>query len=276
MKNALPKITVVTVTYNAGKYLEKTINSVISQNYQNLEYIIVDGGSTDTTLSIIKKYESKISFWISEKDDGIYDAMNKGVSFASGDWVNYMNAGDSFVDSRVISDIFSSRLEADLIYGDSFFCDAFGKGRLIKAKGIETLWAALNFNHNSLFAKKDCLVEFPFDISYKIVADSKFVINCFMSGKKLLYVDIPVNNYLTGGYSDSNTVMRTVERWKLVSDYQLSSNEKIYNHYFRRLKYDNFYVDKWLIIEKNKISKLAAFFISIVLRVDNFLTPLKK
>ena len=94
--NTPPLITIITVAYNAVKDIENTILSVLNQTYPNIEYIIIDGGSTDGTLDIIKKYEDKISYWVSEPDKGIYDAMNKGTLKATGVWLNFMNAGDTF------------------------------------------------------------------------------------------------------------------------------------------------------------------------------------
>jgi hypothetical protein len=93
-----PLITFVTVVFNGEKFLEKTILSIINQTYDNIEYIIIDGGSTDGTLDIIKKYEQAIDYWVSEKDKGIYDAMNKGIDLATGEWINFMNAGDRLLD----------------------------------------------------------------------------------------------------------------------------------------------------------------------------------
>jgi len=97
-----PLISVVTVVYNGEKHLEQTIKSVLDQGYDNIEYIIIDGGSTDGTLEIIKKYEDAIDYWVSESDGGIYDAMNKAISLATGEWINFMNSGDDF-----FSDIYS-------------------------------------------------------------------------------------------------------------------------------------------------------------------------
>ena len=103
MKNDIkPLITVITVVYNGEAYLEKTILSVINQTYESVEYIIIDGGSTDGTIDIIKKYKSKINYWINEAYNGIYDAMNKGIKLATGDWINFMNAGDLFYNLSVL------------------------------------------------------------------------------------------------------------------------------------------------------------------------------
>ena len=100
------KVTVITVCYNAETGIEKTIQSVIGQTYQNIEYIIIDGGSKDHTLNIVNKYKDRISKVISEPDKGIYDAMNKGILAATGDWINFMNVGDSFFSPDTLSKVF--------------------------------------------------------------------------------------------------------------------------------------------------------------------------
>ena len=109
-------ISIVTVSYNAVLTIEQTILSVINQTYPNVEYIIIDGGSTDGTVDIIKKYEDKIAYWVSEPDKGIYDAMNKGVVVATGEWINFMNAGDIFTDGDVIDKLFSDSPQTHLIF----------------------------------------------------------------------------------------------------------------------------------------------------------------
>lgn len=118
-----PKVTVVTVCYNAAETIEKTMLSVINQTYDNVEYLIIDGGSKDETLSIIKKYEYKISKWISEPDKGIYDAMNKAIKMATGEWINFMNAGDSFASNDVLEKIFKTEYTENVkfLYSDNYY-----------------------------------------------------------------------------------------------------------------------------------------------------------
>ncbi len=117
-----PKFSIITVTYNAGKVLEDTIQSVITQTYKNMEYILVDGGSTDNTLSIINQYRSMIQQVISEPDRGLYDAMNKGIKMATGDYICFLNAGDAFHEDDTLQQMVHSLTEnalPDVLYGET-------------------------------------------------------------------------------------------------------------------------------------------------------------
>lgn len=127
------KVSIITVCYNDKENLIKTIKSVLSQTYTNIEYIVVDGGSTDGTKEVLAQYEKDVSKCVSEKDMGIYDAMNKGIRMATGDWLNFMNAGDVFASNDVIEKIVSSGLmdECSFIYSD-FYVERKDKIRLIK------------------------------------------------------------------------------------------------------------------------------------------------
>ncbi len=119
-----PLISVITICYNAAAGIERTIQSVLGQTYRNIEYIIIDGGSSDGTVDIIKKYEDRFEYWVSEPDKGIYDAMNKGIKHAEGEWLNMMNAGDNFADKDVLKNIFIAEIpeEKVFIYSDMLSC----------------------------------------------------------------------------------------------------------------------------------------------------------
>ena len=122
-----PKISVVTICYNAEKYIEETICSVLNQDYEAIEYIIVDGASKDHTMEIVKQFDSKISKIVSEKDDGIYDAMNKGIQLASGDFIIFMNAGDRFYSNSVVKEAVAASNKALIFYGEAMYTNDAGQ-----------------------------------------------------------------------------------------------------------------------------------------------------
>ena len=116
--NHTPKITVVTVVFNDVKNLEKTMLSVLNQTYTNIEYIVIDGGSNDGTIEIIKKYTDRLGFWVSEKDKGMFDAMNKGASHATGEWIQILHSGDYLMSNTIIEELFSKEhSNVDIVYG---------------------------------------------------------------------------------------------------------------------------------------------------------------
>lgn len=207
----LPLISIITVVYNGQKYLEETILSVLNQTYDNVEYIIIDGGSTDGTLDIIKKYEDKIDYWVSEKDKGIYDAMNKGIALASGQWINFMNAGDEFFDMGVLTEI-SRHLHADLVYGNhAVYDDDKNSNTVIDVSSYKDT-RNIPFCHQSLFALSKLLKENPFDMSYKIAADYDQYLKLKNLNATILYIPITISLYLDGGLS-------AISRKKLIEEY---------------------------------------------------------
>lgn len=125
----VPSISVITVSYNAVTSIEKTMLSVLNQIYDRVEYIIIDGGSVDGTLEVIQKYVDRLGYWVSEPDKGIYDAMNKGILNASGDWIIFMNCGDIFVDDNVLYSLFFGKKyeNVDVLYGDALEVDSNGR-----------------------------------------------------------------------------------------------------------------------------------------------------
>ena len=126
------KISVITICYNCRSDLEQTVNSVLAQTYANVEYIIVDGGSTDGTLAMMDKYRDRITTFISEHDDGIYDALNKGVRAATGEWIICMNAGDTFAKPTTLADVFAQQIAdgTTVLYSDFLLCHADGNRTL--------------------------------------------------------------------------------------------------------------------------------------------------
>lgn len=170
------KITIVTVTFNCFNDIEATIQSVLAQDYPDLEYIIVDGGSTDGTIDVIRQYEDRITKWISEPDKGLYDAMNKGIALASGQWINFMNAGDTYCDSQVIRHLFAS-LPADrkVVYGNTIVLNRDGSTSKHPTSTLERLKWTINryqpYTHQAVFYNIDCKDDCVYNLRYRIVAD---------------------------------------------------------------------------------------------------------
>lgn len=199
-----PLVTVITVCYNAREMLLRTMNSVWAQTYKHVEYVIVDGASTDGTLELLEEYGGRIDHWVSESDKGIYDAMNKGVSMAKGKWVIFMNAGDCFADNHVLENVFSVPRQADVIYGDVV------KGGVVKKASSPRNAHRMFFCHQSVFVKIESLKAFPFDISHKMSADFKQMKQLWLAGKKFLQLDFPIADFDVQGVSNTN---RAVGLW---------------------------------------------------------------
>lgn len=187
-----PLITIVTAVYNGAEFLEQTIKSVLDQSYDNVEYIVVDGGSTDATLSIIKKYEDAIDYWVSEPDAGVYDAMNKGISLAAGSWVGLINADDYY--SPVALDIVVNsvgRRSVDIVCGG---LDIVGRldGMLISHRKANYLKLPFGMyvNHPACFVRSAVYKKhWCYDSSLKIAADYKFFLMSYVS--RLRFYNVP-------------------------------------------------------------------------------------
>ena len=220
-----PLISIITVVFNGEKYLEETIQSVINQTYSNVEYIIIDGGSSDGTLDIIKKYEGKIDYWVSEKDKGIYDAMNKGIDVASGEWINFMNAGDGFYADDVLDKIFilNQYKNKNILYGDVE--TNYGNFRAIhKAGNLINLNKSMQFSHQSTFFNAKYHKSSKYDLAYKLSADYLNIISIYSREKETFsYLNIPISVVNTEGVSEINIFNSVLERWRAVKQIKNSS-----------------------------------------------------
>lgn len=212
------KISVITVCYNPGNGLKKTIDSVINNSNDNIEYIIIDGGSTDGTIELLNTIHQKNLQWISEPDNGIYDAMNKGISKATGDWIIFMNAGDTFYDSQVINNIKSDLdIKNTIIYGD-MICNE----EVIPAKNINSLrYGIIMACHQSMFFNKKLLGEdLKYDLTYTIYADYELVtkiVNKYKNPTK--YIKKIISNYEGGGVSDKISKKKRIDKYRILFKY---------------------------------------------------------
>jgi GT2 family glycosyltransferase len=219
------KLSIITINYNDAIGLEKTIQSVIEQDFNDYEYIVIDGGSSDNSKSIIEKYQSKITHWVSEKDKGIYNAMNKGIAKASGEYCLFINSGDFIAKSNVLTKMLEHQYTADIIYGNMII--DWGEGKLEYGKMpskitfhqmfIDTLWHPVSLIKRNLFEKYG-----NYNENYKMVADYDFFFNVIiMKNASLQYIDMNVAVYNMKGLSsiEENKNLEQSERQAVLINY---------------------------------------------------------
>ena len=203
---------IVTVTYNAAPLLERTIESVLGQAFPDSEYIIIDGGSNDGTLEIISNYSHRLKYWISEKDSGIYNAMNKAIQQCSGEWVIFMNAGDTFSSNDILARIQPHCTgDTDIIYGDRFRISTTGEKTYQKAGRLEDSHLREVIFHQSCLIRTNLLKERPYDESYKLAADYEFILHSINEHRKFKYTGIAISNFLEGGASSKSYLLSHIE-----------------------------------------------------------------
>ncbi|KAA6327459.1 PGL/p-HBAD biosynthesis glycosyltransferase [termite gut metagenome] len=219
-----PKFSIITVTYNARKVLENTIQSVISQTYCNIEYIIIDGASKDGTLSLIEKYRSYIHTLVNEPDGGLYEAMNKGITYTTGDYLCFLNAGDSFYGNdtlqQVVHSISAAGCLPDVLYGETVLVDKkrnFLRMRRLSAPEDLT-WKSFKQGmlvcHQAFFAKRS-LVE-PYDLRYRFSADFDWCIRIMKKSQHLYNTHLTLIDYSDEGITTRNRKTSLKERFHVM------------------------------------------------------------
>jgi len=215
-----PKVSVVTITRNDLLNLAKTIDSVTSQDYPNLEYIIVDGDSTDGTFEFLESKQAHFDKWISEPDRGIYDAMNKGTYLSTGDWIIFMNSGDRFYSSTTIFEVFNSKEVHgfDLIGGRCAFTNTDGDTTTeFPMRPVEEIWKGMPVSHQAIFSKRSLLLERPFSLEFKIASDFQFLYSTIYAGASFKILDLFIATTDQEGLSRSNRMLSIKERKHIVT-----------------------------------------------------------
>jgi len=228
-----PTLTVITVVYNNVRDIERTIKSVICQTYPNIEYLIIDGNSTDGTVDVIKRYAEHISAWISEPDNGIYDAMNKGLARATGDYVLFMNSGDEIYAKDTVSQVFASAPDADIYYGETEMYDADWQSLGLRRHAIPAQfnWRSfrfgMNISHQAIYIRRS--ITDYYDPRYQLSADIDWIIRAAKKANRIVNTRLLVAKYLAGGMSKKRHWQSLKERFHIFTKhYGLLSN--IVNH----------------------------------------------
>lgn len=263
-----PVITVATVVYNSADALNATIASVRQQTYSNIEYIIIDGGSTDRTIEVIKKNGDIVSKWISGSDKGPFDAMNKAAEIASGHWIIFMNAGDYFFHPDSLSELVQgAELDDDIVYGHHIYVDDNNRQHIHWVSGLDHSFHKLREGdvshewlnripcHQSTMTKVTLLRKYKYDLNYKIASDHNFMYNSCQSGHRTKFVDTIVSIYSSGGLSWKNQISCEKEWRKIALTYISKSNRQKGRRYFDKRIRD-------AIIKRNCKLSLGNFLLS--------------
>ena len=256
------KFSVITINYNHKEGLIRTIKSVLCQTCTDFEYIIIDGGSTDGSAEVIKKYDKDISYWVSEKDKGVYHAMNKGIAAAKGDYCIFMNSGDCFHSSNALNSVVN--YQEDIICGQ---VSTFPSGH---HKPTITLVDLLRISlpHQAMFIKRDLLIKHPYDEKYKILSDWKFCIeNLIIDNCSFRNIEVVIADYESGGISTNSNGLLPKERNLILNEL---FPPRILEDYKRLTPVDDELLDQSLLLTKTSgARKLAKRIINTILYFTN-------
>ena len=217
-----PRLTVITIVYKNVRDIERTMLSVISQTYANIEYVVIDGASTDGTQEVIGKYRNRITTYISEPDKGIYDAMNKGLKLATGDYVLFMNSGDEIYAPDTVAQVFSSSTSpADIYYGETEMYNEQWEslGRRRHQAPEQFSWKSFKYgmsvSHQAIYIKRSLIT--PYDLKYRYSADIDWIIKAAKKAKLIVNTHQYVAKYLVGGVSKQKHLDSLKERFHIFS-----------------------------------------------------------
>ena len=225
------KLSIITVNLNNFEGLQKTINSVIIQTFRDFEWIVIDGGSTDGSRELIEEYASQLAYWVSEPDKGIYNAMNKGMDRAHGDYLLFLNSGDWLYNQTSLERCFAHDFNADVMYGDCMFyyADHETLSHYPSSLTFDILYRS-SLSHCSSFIRRETLVKEHYNEDYRIVSDLEFWVKLAFSGGSFCHLDEVVSVFDTTGISSTNHEVDKAEREDVLAKYVPSMVRADYAH----------------------------------------------
>ncbi len=228
MRNSIkPKVSIITVVYNSEQYIENTVKSVISQKYDNIEYIVIDGASKDNTLNILNSYKQNISTLVSEQDNGLYDAMNKAIKLATGDYLWFINSGDEIFSNDVLCKIFDGIDEKsqlpDIIYGETEIINQSREsvGMRRHSAPDKLTWKSLKFGmkvcHQSVIVKKSLASSYK--TKYRYSSDFEWLIRALRQSENIYNSHLTLSKFMEGGISSQSLIPSLKERFSIMKQY---------------------------------------------------------
>lgn len=262
------KLSIITINLNNINGLKRTIDSVISQTYHDFEWIMIDGGSMDGSKELIEKYANHFAYWVSEKDGGIYNAMNKGVKHSSGEYLQFLNSGDELADSKVLDEIISQLYSDDIIYGDMINYVFDGNEKKMEMKrypqqfAFHTLMRG-SIGHCASFIKRQLLVDTPYNESYRIVSDWEFFIKMALSCHSFRHINRFISLFDLSGISATNPQL-------LISEGQDVCSRLIPECLYA--DYENGNLGQFMVLRERHpfARKMVSMIIKITAKIDTF------
>ena len=261
------KLSIITINLNNSEGLAKTIKSILSQTFIDYEFLIVDGSSSDKSIEIINQHKDKLKFWISEQDNGIYNAMNKGILKSTGEYCFFLNSGDFFTNERVLENIFKSEFKEDIIFGNLLVLlngKVVGKSRGKKKLTFIDIYSSI-LKHQSSFIRRDLFEKFGlYNERLKIIADWEFFLKTVgFGGASYRYMDIDVACFDNNGISNNSTALISEERSIVISTYIPTMMQKDYEFLLKFHKYGiviKYPISYFLLRVTAKVTKMSEMY----------------
>lgn len=252
------KVSIITAVYNGAKTIEQTIQSVLGQTYTNIEYIIIDGGSYDGTQQIVKKYENSIAHFISESDNGIYDAMNKGIRYATGDIIGIINSDDWYASDAVenVVNCFMNE-NTDIVYGKLVLVYFDGEKKMNPKLPLDSLWYQMAVPHPTAFIKRAVYEKYGiFSLKYRLAADYDLILRFYSKHLKFTYIDNIIAYFRSGGRSMQNGLCQLDEHTEIFFEHisDCPDKEIVIENYRELYKWTYFLVN--IQLKKEILSRM--------------------
>lgn len=273
------RISIITINFNNKDGLNKTIESVVNQNYNNIQYIVIDGGSTDGSVDVIKEYADEIDYWVSEPDNGIYNAMNKGIDVANGKYCLFLNSGDCLHSNTTIANVVETNFSDDIIMGLVKYVPS-GRIGYTDIKAPITLldfYEGSPVPHPAAFIRRELLLEHCYDESFKIVSDWKFFLQCVIIDQcSYRILDFVITDFLEGGIC-SNRSVAEMERQRCFEELLPLGIRVDYVRFLNGRGYDETNYDRFFIsLKKYKYSKCIYMISVLMVRLISIFKPSAK
>ena len=266
------KFSIITINYNNVEGLRNTVKSVVNQTYTDYEFIIIDGGSTDGSVEVIKEYANKITYWVSEPDKGIYNAMNKGIEVANGEYLNFMNSGDCFYNNDVLQKVADYHLEKDMIVGHDYH---YNEDLKLGHVSLEPMRLSMitfyeeTLAHQSTFFKKCLFQEYQYDESYKFVSDWIFYLRKIVAEEKtVIFIPDIICKREAGGITERQNAKSQEEKRQYLKIFLAPG---VYKDYASLSKIDKTTLYKFFsLCNEEKNVKMIRFCIKVIYRISKF------